>query len=280
MRKFGHVLIIVIFVFFMGSCEKDVELTKIAEKSGNEDEAVLSVYSNADDSQIDESTKDKYLHMASYFAQKKSDDNDVALPQEIVDKYYHAFIKLYNAQELYCRDSIVGIYKSFFNYYTGSYDNVSYIYLWVDSNETWHQEWIEGNIMTGNYDIDIIMTKYNFETVTYLNGSLLYYSDNDTFYRVDENNHPFFLLRTDNYFNMNAMANLFENIPGIMYANAISKFRYSFPSSHWSPSNIQLVDGEDSITLTFSPSYSWSSTYKWWKFDVHSDGKVEFVEKY
>lgn len=281
MRKVGQACIIVCFAFFMGSCEKDIELPEFAEKSSNE-EVQLSVFSNADDSEIDESTKANYLYMASHFAPRN--DNNIELPQEIIDKYYDAFISLYNAQELYCRDSILDVYKSHFHWTADTYDFISYIYLEVDSNETWYQKWIEGNIMTGNNGIDVIMTTYNFETVSYYNNAPYFYylyTDADTSYWLNDYGQQYFRLSSNNYVNMENLAKLFSNIKGITYADPISKYKWvALPSKHWEDADVELIDDTDKITLTFTPSYSYiGDGRKWWKFDVYPDGKVAFVEK-
>ncbi|MBL4716576.1 MAG: hypothetical protein JKX95_08070 [Bacteroidia bacterium] len=258
MRKVGQVLVIVIFVFFMGSCEKDERV-----------ENLTKVYSSIDDSEIKDSDKDHYNWVASIWANKHRTDDEITIPEELYSRYYNALVQIHNAEDLYYKDSISEINYSTFPYYS---DGISYLYLEVDSNESWYNAWIDDSITTGNDLIDQLITMYKFETINYLNT--------DQFYAIWSNEHPFFQLRTSSYVNMEEVAKEFGNIQGITYSKDRNKHYSIFVNMHYSSSYISITDSTDRVSITYFPGQGWTGKTKWWKFATLDNGIVEFVEKY
>jgi len=250
-----YIILSVVCGFLIG-CEKDEAITIENVAVEIEEELITSVQSNADDSQITQGIKDSYYYLSSYFAQRSSQDID--LPQDKVDKYYYSFIRLYNATSLYCRDSILSIYKSHFYFSSWYVDYVSYLYVEVDSAESWHKEWIKGNLVTGNNELDILIAKYGFESIEYQNNKNTYanYYTGDTLYNLDKSQQPFFVLRNYEYINMVNFAEQLRNIKGVLYAETNHKYWFPFPSIHYSLDNVYLQESENKVTLTFVPSYS------------------------
>jgi len=256
MKKTYKILILGLLAIGLVSCEKDESLGEQTK-----------VYSNADDSNIEDSYKDRYSYAASIWANYYRTDDKVTIPEDLYSRYYDALVQIYNAENLYGTDSIDDVYYSLFPHYS---DGISYLYLEVDSNENWYNNWIADSITTGNDSIDQLVSKYDFEIINDLNNGL---------YGVGPNDNPFFQLWTSSYVNMDAVAKEFEKIQGITYSKTRNKYVLGI-SIHVTLSHIAIMDSTDRVHITYYESYSWLNTRKWWKFASLDNGIVEFVEKY
>ncbi len=218
------------------------------------------VISNADDSSVPESLRKAYFEDAARLALRKVNEaggatrEQVELPADLVQTLYSVLIHLYNAIGLAARDSVVAIY----NIHTFPSPETHFLIVAVDSTAQWAAAWRQGNRLTGNVQIDLLMEEFNLELDGYCSTPWFPQSAR---------------LRSSKPLNIAALAKRFTGIAGIRWAE---------------PDGV-MGDGPDiraqSKTTYWQLEYSigWGDcpagciARHFWAFDVYYNGRVQYV---
>ncbi len=205
----------------------------------------------------------KYRDDADRLAMKKFYRNNlpykdsVLIPEDHADTVLRALIAVYNATSLPARDSVISMY----DVHTFPDIYLNEIALYADSSLPWMQQLKNGNIPTGDPDIDSLLAKYGLNLVAY-------YTAWDS---ID-----FAWFRTDSNYNIPAMGNLFLAIPGVFSAE---------PNGLVGEGN-NITDSiyTDHVELIYS--YGWGDCWagcifhRYWKFNVDTNCNVEYAGSY
>ena len=187
---------------------------------------------------------------------KGSGSPDTALTTIPEDKLYDvrdALIAVRNAVSLPGYDSIKGCH-------TRLPDLNNYVLL-CDTTSIWAKSWSKGELLTGDEQMDTLIEKFGFEYVEYV------YSN--------QYNGAFTEFYTDKIFNVNAVCNEFNKIPGIHMAYTYDK-NAALPSVKL---NFQMENNIRKLTY----SYGWGdcmsgcSMWKHWNVYVYDNCSVEFI---
>jgi hypothetical protein len=211
----------------------------------------------ADDSQVPDSLRWLYQEDAARLALRfilqagGSASEQVELPADLVSALYSALIHVYNAGIAAPPLAEVEIYRI----HTFPSPSTREIVVGVGGKPAWADAWSNGQRLTGNRQVDILMETFSLQLQRYLAGSSAA------------------ILRSSGPLNTVAVAKQFAGIPGVSYAQ---------------PNN-PGGDGDD-IKAQFKGSY-WELDYilgsgdcqpvciqrRIWTFRVYPDGKVQYA---
>ncbi len=178
------------------------------------------------------------------------------IPPTTRDTFLTALIAVYNATSLPARDTIVAM----FNVHTFK-PNINYFYVAADSNLSWMQQLRLGNLVTGNAQVDNIISTYYLRIERY---------------NSDLTPHVV-LFKSDTNFNIPVIADYFKTVAGVQYAE---------PQSVIGDGNNIIADAvySDRIVLTYSVGWgdcpSGCTERRNWEFNVYFDCSVVFVRSY
>lgn len=182
--------------------------------------------------------------------------DSVTIPQAYPDTVLKALLAVYNATELPERDTVVELY----NIHTCTYALRRFA-VCADSNQAWMHQLKNGAFPTGEPAVDSLMTLFNLSVESY---STVGYQGNHTVHFTSDTN-----------YNILALANLWDNVPGLYTC---------LPHSFMCPS-MSLKDSiyPDHVELTYSHGWGDCSAgcpHRYWKFNVYHDCSVEFTGSY
>ncbi|MGH7673364.1 MAG: hypothetical protein ACREMC_10750 [Gemmatimonadales bacterium] len=216
---------------------------------------------HGDDSLVPEALREAYREDAGRLALRyliESDHparNDVRWPKELAASLYHALIHVYNAVDLAERDTVVERYPI----HSFGLPAVRELLVIVEPNAPWLDAWRRGESTTGNVEVDRLLSQYDLKLAQFYDLSFDW---------------DMAVLRGSEPLNVAALAPHFDRIEGVRYAE---------PN--------QEVGGQPDIQARLGTGY-WRLDYSWgwgdcpsgcisrhhWTFNVHADGRVEFVE--
>lgn len=116
----------------------------------------------------------------------------IKLPANDVEKYYRGLVRIFNARNYVPFDKIY--IKRFIN--TFPYISLNNLSISFDTTIEWTQAWINGQLLTGNSDIDYLIETYSLSL-----GSRYY---------------NYITLTSSESYNLFALGKKFENIAGVL----------------------------------------------------------------
>ncbi len=140
--------------------------------------------------------KEQAARMAVSIANQKNPEQ-VAISNELVNYIYNGIVHLFNS-ELKKADEITENFHLIVRT-PGSSDKIVF---WIDKVKPWHENWQEGEMLTGIAEIDLLIKKYDL--------TLFSYSDVNP-----ESPRATAILEADEAVNVFALSNLFNAIPQI-----------------------------------------------------------------
>ena len=179
--------------------------------------------------------------------------DSVRIDPVLFNTYLRALLAVYNATALPARDTVC----KYFPVHTLVSPDLNTLMIEADSSKSWMHDFKNYVFPTSNATINNLLSKHSFTQTSYLvfNGADL----------VSFN--------SDSSWNINALANKFGAIPGVLYAS----------------SNVFSLDGWD-LTDSINPNYTtliykmaWGDCpsgcidHKYWKFRIYNDCSVSYA---
>ena len=181
----------------------------------------------------------------------------IVLPEALREAFYNALGHVWHARGVPARDSVIVQFDihPFHRY------SVHSLLITVESDADWIQAWVDGEILTGNLEIDQITQEWalNLEEP---------FDPDDSF--------PLARLYSEEARNMWALSAGFEGTEGV---------RYAYPVTYLGDGNtIEVAPRENAIELVYSRGFgdcpAGCGLRHYWRFRVTVDGSVEFVESF
>lgn len=213
--------------------------------------------SSPDDSQVPQDLRALYRDDAARLALREILDENgpasaqVELPESRIEPYYEALIRIFNFQHP-ARNAVIERYE------IHTFPSPSVRELHVHAIANWADAWGRGEVLTGNADVDALVTAYDLRvTWHYLSGIIGHLVRLESPLRL----------------NMEALGTRFEEIEGVSSAGDV----------------LYGGDGNDitaevrpvGLLLEFSVGFgdcpSGCSDRHFWSFLVRRDGAVEFL---
>lgn len=182
--------------------------------------------------------------------------DSVKIDPVLKNLFLSALLAVYNATSLPARDSVV----KWFHINTMIYPDLNGLFINADSNLIWMKNLRNNVIPTGNTDVDVLLSKYYLQKVSYWN-----WAGNQLEHMVT--------FKTDTNCNIDGLAGKFDALPGC-----------SGGGQNW-----LAFDGND-ITDSIAPaftqlvySFGWGDCQSgcifkhYWKFRVYNDCSVQFI---
>ena len=213
---------------------------------------------SSDTSKVPASLKVQYKADAARLALRVLNDDgnnqEVEIPNYLLNTIYNAFIHLYNDSGNPARDSVVVIYKicAFPTPETHS------LIVAVDSSKEWVQHWKRGERFTGNEKIDSLLNMYD-----------LYLKE---YYAWHYSSSHFVVLNSTKPLNISSLAKLFVGINGVVFAEPNGSccdgndIKAEPKSTYW----------QFEYSIGYGDCPSGCISRRFWTFHIYSDGKVEF----
>jgi hypothetical protein len=221
----------------------------------------LIVYqiTKADDSTLPVGLKNNYLEDAYRLSlseiQEKNplETQTVEIPKESAMMYYNGLIHIYNATLITARDSVVNL----FSIHTFPQPRFNEFLIGVtDTNLLWIKKWRNGELITGNKEMDDLVNKYSITIKnSYKNFPLT------------------FLMNTSQINNLDALCLLFSKFQGVRFAEP----------------NGYAGDGNDITAVANDGKIKYKFRLAWgdcpagciashsWEFEVNLNGEVKYI---
>ncbi|WP_017714871.1 hypothetical protein [Kamptonema formosum] len=211
----------------------------------------------ADDSQVPDSLRWLYLEDAARLALRSilqagaPASERVELPADLTNTLYSALIHVYNARKNIPPQDVLEIYRT----HTFPSPSTREIIVGVGGKPAWADAWSNGQRLTGNRQVDILMETFSLQLQRYLAGS------------------GAAILRSSGPLNTVAVAKQFAGIPGVSYAQPNNPggdgddIKAQFKGSYW---EIDYIQG-------FGDCQPVCIQRRIWTFRVYPDGKVEYA---
>ena len=184
------------------------------------------------------------------------EQDSVQLPQDDIEQVLKALVAVYNATDtLPSADAVVNTHQI----HTFPLKPMNGLLVGIDSSYAWVQEWIAGNTLTGDPDVDNLINTYN---LTLKNVGIFA---------------NWASLESDNSLNMMALGNAFETIDGVVFAE---------PNFFIGDGNDITMSGYGSGEITLTYSVGWGDCqagciYRhYWEFTIDEDCEVVFQGEY
>jgi hypothetical protein len=221
----------------------------------------LIVYqvTEADDSSLPVEVKNNYLEDAYRLSlreiQKKNSlkTQTVEIPKESAMMYYNGLIHIYNATLITARDSVVNL----FSIHTFPQPRFNEFAIGVtDTNLSWVKKWRNGEIITGNKEMDDLINKYSIT--------------------IKDSHKSFpltFLMKTPQKNNLDALCLLFSKFQGVRFAE---------PNGYVGDGNDITADANDGkikykFRLAWGDCPAGCTASHFWEFEVNLNGEVKYI---
>lgn len=197
------------------------------------------------------------LALRKIYAQNLTYKDSIIIPQTHADTVLKALIAVHNATTLPARDTVV----SLLNIHTFPNPILNTLYVVASPTLSWMQQLNQGNIPTGNTQIDGLISTYSLIIQNY---SAMF-----------ANQHVV-TFKSNNNYNLQPLTDLFENISGVDYSE---------------PDGV-VGDGNDIAATIYADHVKLMYFLKWgdcpagctalryWVFNVYYDCSVEYVGSY
>ena len=187
----------------------------------------------------------------------EGDAASIVLPEPLRETLYNALGHVWHSSNLPARDSVIVQ----FDIHPFHLHSVHRLRVSVETEADWIQAWIDGEIMTGNAEVDQITQEWALTLEEPLDP-------NDPF--------PTAQLYSEEARNLLSLSSEFEGIEGVRYSN---------PRTYAGDGNtIDVAPRENAIELVYSRGFgdcpSGCIGRHYWRFSVAADGSVEFLESY
>ncbi|MGB0839015.1 MAG: hypothetical protein ACPGXL_02685 [Chitinophagales bacterium] len=195
--------------------------------------------------------------------------NEIQIPQALIDRMLAAISAVYNGEfqytpEFAARDTVIDLY----DIHTLPYPDFDQLTLEVDTSVAWVQEWVAGNRLTGNSDVDNLMTIYGLD----LDGDVINLSLGSIA-----------TIKSSQALNLQGLAETFANLEGVVSAD--------FNNAGGSGNDITVEDMGTFIQLTFTLGWDSPSALgecvsacdfsRSWVFEVSdSDCSASFIDSF
>jgi hypothetical protein len=209
-----------------------------------------------DDSQVPDSLRWLYQEDAARLALRfmlqagGSASEQVELPTDLVSTLYTALIQVYKAGKNIPPQAKVEIYRI----HTFPSPSTREIIVNVGSKPAWADAWSNGQRLTGNRQVDLLMEVFSLQLQRYLaNGSAI--------------------LRSSRPLNTVTVAKQFAGIPGVSYAQPNNPggdgddIKAQFKGSYW---ELDYILGSGDCQPVCIQRHIWT-------FRVYPDGKVQYA---
>ncbi|MBN4065971.1 hypothetical protein JYT51_01405 [Candidatus Amoebophilus asiaticus] len=194
---------------------------------------------------------------------------EIEIPEETIKKYYDALIRIYNAKDLPSRDTVVNRTINTYNY-----PRMQEFTLIIIDTAVLDIKWAQGEVLTGNFEIDKLLLKYNFDLTSYSKSG-------------DYHGGGF---KSEKFLNIDTLMKEFQKIDGVDYAGNFPVYTIT------DNNNIYAEDNDKYIQFKFHEATPWNDVFYLpgqapsrtpdelkhhynWFFNVYPDGKVEFTGK-
>jgi len=242
MKRFLCFFAIIFFVIF--ACKKD-ETLPISTPKCSLDEPGYSLY--LFDAEL--------LIMWRLWDEQLPELDSIRLPQQDIERMAEALIAVYESTDILAQaDTVINIYEI----HRLSELSTRDISITTDTTTIWDDNsWAIGNLLTGNPDVDALLTEYELNYHYYLDFPW----GNTTGFE------------TSTGLNMLALKYAFEEIEGVKYADLGSSF---------DGNNIELMEFEENIVLRYSVGWghcpAGCTIRYYWEFKVNKNCEVTFTD--
>ncbi len=207
---------------------------------------------------LEEYEKDvKHLTLIRMEAFDAEELDNVEIPQIWQDTIWEGLAAIFNS-ESNARDEVFDQYCiHHHSWTTANYLRISNsMYIKLDPNAAWYQDWSDGNILTGNASLDALMQTYGFDNVEASFPSL-----------------DIFTISTDQYLNLEALVDSIEMDNNIVYAERIGGIGDA------SRINYQVLDGERyfDFVIGWGDCPAGCTAFYTWYFKVDENCTVSFL---
>ncbi|MFC1529817.1 hypothetical protein ACFL6R_03765 [Gemmatimonadota bacterium] len=233
---------------------------------------ILEVVSNTDDSNIPQSLRDYYWEDAARLAVRSilntggSQSQEIEIPVDSIRTFYNSLIRIYNATVLAARDSVIETYKihTYFN------PPLYPITLSVDTTMTWVHAWRDGNVFTGNAEIDTLLARYDLELDSYnqyMSQTLV-------------------ILKAIRPLNLIPLAHQFETVPGVVNAHPDYGWGDGFDiitsdtSVQWIQLDYTIGWGAAGLYIIGEACPNGCPNRRYWRFRIFEDNRVQFINSW
>ncbi|MDX1637715.1 MAG: hypothetical protein R3281_07085 [Balneolaceae bacterium] len=213
----------------------------------------------ADTTDIPASTLKAYRRDAEILAAKhreRQNSKRVTLPEELIDLFFHGMLHLYRSDTPHA-SRVTRYYKI----HNRDHFKTTELIVKYEGGRPWATGWTRGNRFTGNEDIDQLIREFD-----------LYLESHHT-RRFSDNQHV--LLNAGKPLHLEALANLFSDIDGILYAQPNALDGTSTEIKAWvEPDHVRYE-----FRLGIGDCTAGCALTHFWVYDVYANGDVVFVEK-
>lgn len=181
----------------------------------------------------------------------------VKVPQAYVDTISNGLAAIFNATSILERDSVFNLYcvhnlNPFEGF--GAYEG---FLVKVDTNYSWTNAWQNLITITGNPQMDSIVTRYNLTITDFYNWSIGNYA----------------VLSVDSSWNNYALIDSLEMVPGVLMAEINSLIGVAGKISFSKIGNTLYYD----FDFEYQDCFDGCDAYRRWQFKVNADCSVEYL---
>ena len=181
----------------------------------------------------------------------------VKIPQAHTDSISEGLAAIFNATSLPERDSVFNLYcvhnlNPFDGF--GAYDG---FLVKVDTNFSWTNAWQNLITITGDPQMDTLLTKYNLTITQFYNWAIGNYA----------------VLSVDSSWNIFALMDSIEMVPGVLAVEQNSYVGVAGKISYSTIGNARYYD----FYFEYADCFDGCDAYRKWKFKVNPDCSVEYL---
>ena len=181
----------------------------------------------------------------------------VRIPQAHIDTIAEGLAAIFNATSLPERDSVFNLYcvhnlNPFDGF--GGYDG---FLVKVDTTYSWTNAWQNLVTITGDPQMDTLLSKYNLSINQFYNWTIGNYA----------------VLSVDSSWNIFALMDSLEMVPGVLMVEQNSYVGVAGKISYTTSINTRFYD----FYFEYADCFDGCDAYRNWKFKVNSDCSVEFL---
>lgn len=197
----------------------------------------------------------KNLTIRRLYQLQSPDTFVIRIPQTWQDTIAEGLAAIFNATSIPERDSIFNLYCVHDN--TTPYQIYNELLVQVDTNYAWTQPWQNLNAITGNAYIDSIMIRYHYSVTQFFNWSIGNYA----------------LLRSDSLWNIYAIIDTLQMIPGVVHAEPNSIIGAAGKMDY----HVTGTDRYYDFYFEFNDCFDGCDNWREWQYVVHSDCSVDYL---
>lgn len=179
----------------------------------------------------------------------------VNIPQTWQDTISEGIAAIFNAVTIAERDTVFNLYCVHDN--TTPQQVYQSMLISVDTSYAWTDAWQNLTSLTGNPNIDAMVTKYDLQVDQFYNWSFGNYAE----------------LSTDSLWNIYALMDSLEKEPGVIYAEANSIIGSAGKITYDKVGSERFYN----FYFEFNDCFDGCDNYRMWQFKVNADCSVEYL---